>query len=341
MTTRTYWIVAVVSFAVLSLAKGLYDRAIETTCWAGGYKQDAWMAYCNSERFGVYDTEAIWNGTEAEAQREIRRAKVLTLSDSHLQNALSLGGASEWFAQRNLPFYMLGVPHNESGFGERLLERLRPHPDVLILDASPYFTGDVGKFERGIFEDPQASRAGVLELKGFQSWHQRFCDELPAACGHNFSYFRSRRDGHWIFPPQTGSIWIGWHDVPNDAQRFPTATLPNAEYVPLYPKYLQFARRMLALTDVPRDCIVITNVPAMYDLSGLARYLGDSLGLTVVTPQVPGLSTFDKSHLTPQSSVRWTRAFLEDLEPVISRCVRGHYPAAVANTPGDSEHAHR
>ena len=332
LTTRTYWIVAVLVFVALTCVKGFYDRAVETTCWAGGYRQDAFMAYCNSDRFGVYDTEAIWHN--AESGREIKAAKVLTLSDSHMQNALSLGGASEWFAQRNIPFYMLGVPHNESGFGERLLERLQPHPDVLILDASPYFTGDVGKFERGIFEDPGASREGVVELQGFQSWHERFCTQLPSACGHNFSYFRSRRDGHWIFPPQTDAMWIGFHDVPNDAQQFATGVLPNAEYAPLYPTYLQYAKKLLARTSVPRDCIVITNVPAMYDLRDLAHYLGDSLGITVVAPEVPGLTTFDKSHLTPASSVRWTHAFLEELSPVISRCVRDHYPAAVANTPG-------
>jgi hypothetical protein len=341
MTTRTYWIVAVLLFTVLSLGKGVYDRAVETTCWAGGYKQDAWMAYCNSERFGVYDTEAIWHNTETEAQKAIRNARVLTLSDSHLQNALSLGGASEWFVQRNVPFYMLGVPHNESGFGERLLERLQPHPDVLILDASPFFTGDVGKFERGIFDDPQASRDGVIALKGFQQWHERFCGAVPAACGHNFAYFRSRRDGHWIFPPQNDSIWIGWHDVPNDTERFPTGTLPNAEYVPLYPTYLQHARQMLTQTSTRRDCIVITNVPAMYDLHGLAQYLGDSLGLTVVAPEVSGLSTFDRSHLTPESSVRWTQEFLRELQPVLSRCLRAPYPAAVANTPSGLEHANR
>jgi len=334
LTTRAYWIALIVLFLGLSGAKGLYDRAVEATCWAGGYQQDAWMAYCNSERFGVYDTEAIWHQIESEVTPEIRAARILTLTDSHLQNAFSLGGASEWFAAHGLPFYMLGVPHNESGFGERLLERLHPRPDVLILDASPYFTGEVGKFERGIFQDPEASRDGVIALQGYQSWHQRFCATVPAACGHNFSYFRSRRDGHWIFPPQSNAIWIGWHDVPNDSQRFPTGSLPNEEYVPLYPQYLAAARRLLERTEVPRQCIVITNVPAMYDLRGLAQYLGSELGLTVVDPQVAGLSTFDRSHLTPDSSVRWTHAFLEQLSPVISRCVRDHYPTAVAKAPG-------
>jgi hypothetical protein len=333
LTTRAYWIVLVLIFLGLSATKGLYDRAVEATCWAGGYKQDAWMAYCNSERYGVYDTEAIWHSIESEAVPEIRAAKVLTLSDSHMQNALSLGGASEWFVGRGLSFYMLGVPHNESGFGERLLERLKPYPEVVILDASPYFTGEVGKFERGIFDDPQGSRDGVVALKGFQSWHQRFCSELPAACGHNFSYFRSRRDGHWIFPEQSSAIWIGWHNVPNDNQRYPTGSLPDVELLPRYPQYLENARKLVGMLPVAPQCIVITSVPATYDLRSLAQYLGKSLGLSVVDPVVNGLYTFDKAHLTPESSVRWTRAFLQELDPIIRRCVHDRYPATVASAP--------
>jgi hypothetical protein len=332
-TTRAYWILSIVVFLGLTAAKGLYDRAVEMTCWAGGYKQDAWMAYCNSERYGVYDTEAIWHQVESEAVPEIRAAQVLTLSDSHMQNALSLGGASEWFSGHGLSFYMLGVPHNESGFGERLLEKLQPRPDLVILDASPFFTGEVGKFERGIFDDPGASRAGVVELKSFQAFHQRFCTELPAACGHNFAYFRSRRDGHWIFPEQSSAIWIGWHDVPNDNQRYPTGSLPDEEQLPRYPEYLANARKLVAMLKVPPQCIVITSVPATYDLRSLAQYLGKSLGATVVDPDVGRLYTFDKAHLTPASSVLWTRAFLQELAPIIGRCVHDRFPTAVAKAP--------
>jgi len=320
---RAYWIVLVLLFLGLSASKGLYDRAVEMTCWAGGYSQDAFMAYCNTDRYGVYDTEAIWNRVEPGAAQKIQAAKVLTLSDSHLQNALSLGGASEWFVKRGVPFYMLGVPHNESGFGEKLLENLNPHPQLLVLDASPFFTGEVGQYERGIFSDPKGSLRGVEDLKKYQVWHERICSELPAACGHNFAYFRSRSDGHWIFPPQTRSIWIGYRDVPNDSLRFPTGELPDVEISSQFPQYLRAAHEFATRLNVPPACVVITNVPSNYELRDLAATLGKELGWTVVDPKVSGLFTFDKSHLTPESSVRWTDEFLKELDPVISRCVNG------------------
>ena len=85
--------------------------------------------------------EAIWHHVESDVAPAIEAADILTLSDSHLQNALSLGGASRWFSTHHYSLYMLGLPTAESGFGERLLDNFHPHPKLVILDASPYFTG--------------------------------------------------------------------------------------------------------------------------------------------------------------------------------------------------------
>lgn len=304
-------------------------RGTELSCWAGGYRQDAWLAYCNSKRYGVYDVEAVWHRLESDVAPRITTAQVLSLSDSHLQNALSLGNASDWFATHGYRAYLLGLPTAESAFGERLLDNFRPHPQVVILDASPYFTGNLGKFEQPIFEDPTASRNAVSKLKDFQNEHREFCERLPWACGHTFAYFRSRADGHWIFPQQSTSIWIGYDDVPNDAKRFPVNSTPN-EDLARYPIYLAAAKRLVARLDMPKECIVITHVPSQEDLDGLAQHIGGALGLTVIEPRTPDLATFDRSHLTPASSARWTKAFLQELEPVLRRCIPGASAPAAA-----------
>jgi hypothetical protein len=321
MSARAYWIVVVLLFLGLIGCKELYLRMAELTCWSGGYRQNAWLAYCNSQRYGIYDIEAIWHRIEADVAPDITRAQVLTLSDSHLQNALSLGGASEWLAAHRYSAYLLGLPMAESGFADQLLRNFHPHPAVVIFDASPFFTGTPGVYERGIFADPQSSRQQVLQLKDFQSMHRRICDSLPWTCGHNFSYFRSRTDGHWIFPADARGIWIGRRSVPNDDEHYPTWTAAN-ELRPLYPRYLQVARALVEKLGIPRRCVVMTNVPAETDLRDLSRYLADSLGTTVIEPDVPGLSTFDHAHLTPDSARRWTQAFLAQLEPVLRSCVQ-------------------
>ncbi len=329
MGARSYLLFVCLSFAALLGLRELNAKAIELTCWAGGYGQHAWLAYCNSERYGVYDVDAIWYRIEPDVAPAIAQAQVLTLSDSRLQTALSLGGASDWFRAHDYRLYLLGLPTAESGFGERLLENFQPHPALVVFDTSPYFTGAIGPSETHLFADPQGSREQALKLERFQWLHRRFCDWLPSACGHNFAYFRSRSDGHWIFPQYSPRFWIGKRGVPTDSRQFPVSDLPDESRAP-YPAYRDAARRLIGQLDLPPSCIVITSVPAQHDERPLARYLSSELGLTLIAPDPPGLSTYDRTHLTPASSRRWTQAFLQQLEPVLRACIGGQAAAPPA-----------
>jgi hypothetical protein len=320
MSFRSYAAVALAVFIGLTAVHQIYVKAARLSCWSGGYALNAWMAYCNSDRYGVYDVDAIWFGAESDVKAALDNAQILTLSDSKLQNALSLGGASEWFLSHHLRAYFLGLPTAESGFGVLLWAKFKPHPRLLILDASPYFTGGMGKFEDSIIEDANNRQAQLADLKAFQEYHQAFCARIAWLCGQNFAYFRSRIDGHWLFQAADSRPLLGRASVPNDRTRLANDAIPN-EAVPLYPDYLKAAQALISTIDLPRRCIVITHVPSEDSMQGLAQYLSESLGLTRIEPILPGLATFDRAHLTPSSSRQWSQAFLRDLEPVLRSCV--------------------
>jgi len=329
MSYRRYILVVLVTFIALVGTHEGYQTFRLTSCWSGGYEKNAWMAYCNSERYGVYDVEAAWYEVEKDVAEGISRAKILTLSDSHLQNALSLGGASEWFAAHYYPVYMLGLPGEESGFGQRLLDKFKPHPAVVIFDASPYFTGKMGRFEQVVIDGPEGEYQRVKSLHQYQAFHVDFCARWKWICGRNFSYFRSREDGHWIFPEQSDRFLIGKAGIPNDTTRFPTSERID-ELRERYPDYLNTAREFVQKLEMPPECIVITAVPSNSPKASLAKYLAESLGVTLIDPELKDISTFDKSHLTPESSLRWTQAFLRDLEPILRRCGAMNEAASVA-----------
>lgn len=329
---RSYVSVVLAAFIGLAVIHELYARVARLTCWAGGYERNAWMAYCNSERYGVYDVDAVWFKGEPEVAAAIAKAQILTLSDSHLQNALSLGGASEWFSSHHFNVYFLGLPSAQSGFGELLWERIRPHPKVLIFDASPYFTGGMGESEDSIIKDSKSRQAEVMELKQFQDFHQHFCTKLPKLCGQNFAYFKSRVDGHWIFPNPDARPLLSPGSVPNDRTRIQIESAPD-ELVPLYPQYLKAAQSFISKIDMPRHCIVITHVPGPDSMPGLAQFLAGSLGVTRVEPTSPPMATFDGTHLTPSSSRQWTQAFLLELEPVLQSCISNAGPAPTSFRP--------
>ncbi len=326
MSFRSYVAILLAAFITLTAVNQLYVRAARLSCWAGGYAHDAWMAYCNSEKYGVYDVDAVWFRSQPDVSAAVDKAQILTMSDSLLQNALSLGGASEWFARRHLNAYFLGLPTAESGFGELLWEKYRPHPQVLIFDASPYFTGGLGEFESSLIEDSKSRRTQLLELKQFQDFHRDFCTRLPSLCGQNFAYFKSRVDGHWVFPDPDARPLLGRGSVPNDRTQILIEPTPE-ELVPLYPHYLKEAESLISKIDIPRHCIVITHVPGKYSMKGLAQYLSGPLGATAIEPKLSALATFDGAHLTPSSSRQWTQSFLRELEPVLKSCITNAHPA--------------
>lgn len=322
MSFSRYVLVALAAFLALSAINQVWWRTVRLACWSGGYAENAWMAYCNSNRYGVYDMDAIWYGTEQEVPAAVQQAQVLSLSDSRLQNALSVGGASDWFARRHIKAYFLGLPTEESGFGEQLWDKFSPHPKVVIFDASPYFTGRPGPDAYSLISDARNRKPQAEDLKEFQNFHQRWCQKLAWLCGENFAYFRSREDGHWIFPDPDANPFIGKDSVPNDRRLLPTLVRPN-ETLSLYPEYLKAAQVLVAKTGLPPHCIVITHVPSEESLESLAPYLAKGLGVTLINPEIPELHTFDRAHLTVQSSKHWTEAFLRQLEPVLQSCISG------------------
>jgi len=319
MTHRGYLLTAIGTFILLALGNQGYVQFRRISCWSGGYSQNAWMAYCNSDQYGVYDVEAVWFESETEISQRLATAKVLTLTDSHLQNALSLGNADQWFSSHHYPVYMLGLPTAESGFGLRILEKFKPHPAVVVFDASPYFSGRMGRFEQILAEVPAGERERVFKLHDFQSFHYNFCEKWNWLCDRNFAYFRSRDDGHWIFPQKSGRFLIGTGSIPNDEIQFATATRPD-ELLDKYPEYLTNAEDFVEHLNISRECIVITAVPTEWPKADLAKYLAKSLGVSLVAPELPDMKTFDKSHLTPESSKRWSQAFLTGLEPILKKC---------------------
>jgi hypothetical protein len=51
------------------------------------------------------------------------------------------------------------------------------------------------------------------------------------------------------------------------------------------------------------------------------------LGIVVLEPEAPALYTFDRAHLTPQSSREWTGEFLKELEPTLEKCIASPHDA--------------
>lgn len=73
---------------------------------------------------------------------------------------------------------------------------------------------------------------------------------------------------------------------------------------------------------VERTCIVFTAIPnTEVAAADFANALSQMLGVKQVLPVVNDLKTVDGVHLTASSAERWSKALLEQADPVILTCV--------------------
>ncbi len=99
-----------------------------------------------------------------------------------------------------------------------------------------------------------------------------------------------------------------------DEKKLADYTRRGTEFFPSFP----IDRRCVLLTMVPAD----PATGAAYSInSGTAKAIASALGLSLVAPELAGLTTFDGSHLDRPSAERWSQAFFEQASPKIRDCL--------------------
>jgi hypothetical protein len=315
---RNYLAVAVRVAAVLMGARSLWQETVKVGCLPvdGRNPAGAWMDGCASDQIGSYGLDVLWFDLDPRAVEGIERAKVLMFGDSRILTGMSDGIASAWFAARRIPMYLLAFGAGEqSGFTQQLIERLQPHPQMVVIDADPYFTGEESIPAQAITDDPAGEERTARATKAFLDDAPVYCRFIGALCGRTERGYRTYLDGTVVHQAQD-RVW--WNR--NQAGRYPI-NQPGAQVTSHYGTYLANARKMVAALHINPQCVVFTILPNSEMDDTLAKYLAQNLGARVVAPRVEGLDTIDHYHMTPESSQIWTKAFFARAQPIVQECV--------------------
>src|SRR5580658_2739706 len=139
-----------VLYSVILLASivGTYVVKLRTAgifgCSAEGYyaSTNAYLGYCNASAYGDYDHGAFWFDLEPEARKFAADAAVLFVGSSRMQFAFSSIATDKWFAAAAVPHYLMGFTHTEnSNFLGPLLQRVKPHAKVYVINIDQFFVG--------------------------------------------------------------------------------------------------------------------------------------------------------------------------------------------------------
>ena len=303
---------------ILAAASAGFVYGARTTglfaCQPPAVVENEYVGTCNVTQYGDYDHGALWFGLEEKAQNAAAAATVLFVGDSRMQFGLSSKHLEEWFVAEGLTFYLLGFSHGENYlFFSPLLSRLQPSAKFYVFNIDGFFEAELTGPADSIMNDPQSLNR-YKQKYYWQKIHGIVCGAMPTLCGNESSYVRKRSNGMWTFQ---GAKFLARTDFSDR----PLTTDWSVDYE-VADLYENRARNFLAEIAAEPGCIVLTDIPNFATSIGTADALAKRLDLPLVAPQIDGLTTFDGSHLTPESADRWAKAFMDGLIPYLQQCLR-------------------
>jgi hypothetical protein len=298
-------------FLVLLAALAAFAHRVRSdsifSCPAAEYSADRYLAYCNGANYADYDHGAFAFDLEPSALRFARDADVLFLGNSRLQVAFSSAATAEWFSAASIRRYLLGFGYFEDVvFEQNLLAKIHPKARMYIINLDEFFERRETEPAKAILHDPTARRS--YEMKHlWQRIHEPLCKTFRLLCGGEFTIFRSRETGAYDMDESRSKAVPVSYDQAVDQHTVDSSTAIGIDFL----KRLARGR-----------CVILTMVPFVGTRMGDAEAMARGLGLKLtVPPVVPGLETFDGSHLTQASAERWSRAFFQVAGPEIRSCL--------------------
>ncbi len=276
-------------------------------CPASGYSADRYLAYCSATEYGDFDHGAFWFDLIPGVRENMQRADALFLGNSHMQFGFSGEPTRRWFAAVGATHYLAGFAYWENvNFEIPLLKKMLPKPRIVIVNVDSYFVAGQTEPAKAVMNDPAA--LGRYRRKEFWQFpHRLICGEFPRFCGNNESFYRSIDTGYYLRQGGAQGAYAVSEDPKIDSASFDYS--------------VGAAEQLLHALTVERSCVLFTIVPTTATKRAQAEALAQKLGVKLISPQLPGLTTFDHSHLNGDSAARWSEAFFQQAEPDIRRCL--------------------
>ena len=305
---------------VFALSVALCALPVTVASWlvtrlgCGGGPDDAFIAYCQTDKFGDYEHGAYALGLNARAIEHLRKAQVLILGNSRTQFGFSTEAVRAFFHDRGVPHYVFGFAYGElSPFTEYLLRQEELRPKVLIINADPFFGMQMSQPAKDVIK-PTLGIWLNYTLKSTLNFVRHICGIVPILCwGRYNSIYRSSEDGHWIWTKTFISKRLPVKVGHQKQAEVPPGAIEAVKI---------FATEFVTRTPVDLQCNILTAAPNIFaDFDPLARAVASHIRAPVVLPQVEDLHTIDGSHLTLTSAERWSSAVLREAGPIIDRCL--------------------
>jgi len=285
-------------------------------------KAGHFLAYCHTIRYGDYEHYAYYHESEPEAVAQAQLADVIFLGSSNTQFAFSTEAVSDFFNEQSVSHYVLGFGHGaQSGVAKAIAKKLRLQPKLWVVNADPFFTGEANATFERIFQPdsesflPRWLQTNVHGEHARKRWLQA---QQSERCGQGEegvwcqggadTLHRNASNGHWSVENYRENLE---RPVGQD----------TTGYVENVAEYTGIAKEFIEELGIDASCLIITATPRADTPEAYAQQLANNLSASFVAPKLDDLKTIDGFHLDPVSAQNWSKAFLEEISPHITRCL--------------------
>jgi hypothetical protein len=282
------------------------------------------LAYCRNELYGDFEHGAFLYGLESAAVQRAKQAEVVVIGDSRVQFGFSTGAVRRYFADRGRMYYLLGMGYGStSDYARALLRRHQLRPRVLIVNAEPYFTRDAPAVPAEVIRATLLTRWSYWRKGLFQRAHRPACDVAPALCREAAGGVHRRVDnGEWLW---VGLLVPGDLSVPFVEREIASEQAEESGRI---------AASFVAELGLDPSCVIVTAVPGLTaGRRQVATRIAELMRASAVLPVVDGLSSLDGDHLNAESAERWSAAFLQAADALITECLSTSKPLNIGGLP--------
>jgi hypothetical protein len=231
-----------------------------------------------------------------------RQADILFFGNSRQQTGLREAVIVAEARKLGLRAFTIATGHaDKTRFALELIRKHDLRPRVVVASGGPFV------FTEGVSGWAQA----VMNMSAWDArkeWWERSVAWSTARLIHRYlpklDFFDQRLTSRWIHYRSEETGW--WRNVREPGGRFPVKMKAERGN---YRNTLQLATELKQEMEARGALLVLTMVPYGSTRSGHLPYLGQELGVPVVTPSFAGMETADGSHLNRRSALKISQDF--------------------------------
>lgn len=302
-------------------------------CEASGYAGDNYMVACAGVPVANYNTAAMFLGVEQRAIDYLSKADVVVLGNSRTHRSFSAPAFQRYFAGKGLTHYVLAAEGSGFRFSSTILARQQIRPKILLINLESFYADKLNEIQQQMVDQPQRNARQYGWFATAQWLQRRACSPAVTAIAADTAGVAAllpERFWSWLAGTYcNGTLPASWRSARDGTVSWvPPARLVNKPIVydrqsrlGIAGKVLRNARAFYREIASPGSCSILYLVPSPLSSPALGEKVAAELEVAWVFPEVPGLQTYDRSHMDPQNSEVWATAFTAALDNAIDHCL--------------------